>query len=336
MKRLFFAILFLVCAGWVFGATRFSVVGGSSGTPLNWNTSSTWVGGTVPNAGDTAVIVSGAFVRVTANVPASGFPYYDAVIVRGSMQVSNGVKVDLINTGYVEVESGGSINGGNPGTKFEFRNSSGSTVTSVNGSFSVSGPSFATSSSGGFVGGVLPVSWEAVRFYDSSNWLMGQWVVSSEKDCAGYQVEGSTDGNDWSLLGKVDARAGIEGRKTYQWKTSMNNARPFHYFRVVETGLNGKQTYSEIQYLKINNTQMIKVTPNPFNNTLALDPEDCSIPLEFSVFDQTGRVICKLGFTSGLQERMEIDTRNWGIGIYHVVLSSENFNHKWVFVKNDN
>src|SRR3974377_252896 len=119
----------------------------------NWETPGTWSCGHVPGAGDDVTIGVGITVTVNANNLANIGNLY----IFGTLQFTNGAKINLAATSVVNVYSGGSITGGNGGAKLVFPSAS------YSGPFSTSGPFYFSNTGSG--SGVLPLT--LVSFYSS-------------------------------------------------------------------------------------------------------------------------------------------------------------------------
>src|SRR5580765_1258004 len=71
----------------------------------NWETPGNWSCGHVPGAGDDATIGAGIIVTVNANNLAN----IDNLYISGTLQFTNGSKINLTAASVVNVYSGGSI-----------------------------------------------------------------------------------------------------------------------------------------------------------------------------------------------------------------------------------
>src|ERR1700733_9944244 len=77
----------------------------------NWETPGTWSCGHLPGAGDDATIGAGIAVTVNANNASN----IGNLNIFGTLQFTNGSKINLALTSVVNVYLGGSITGGNGG-----------------------------------------------------------------------------------------------------------------------------------------------------------------------------------------------------------------------------
>ncbi len=82
----------------------------------NWETPGNWSCGHVPGAGDDATIGAGITVTVNANNLAN----IGNLSIFGTLQFTNGAKINLAAASVVNIYSGGSITGGNGGAKLVF------------------------------------------------------------------------------------------------------------------------------------------------------------------------------------------------------------------------
>jgi len=128
----------------------------------DWETPGTWSCGHAPGAGDNVTIGAGIIITVTANNLAN----IGNLSIFGTLQFTNGSKINLASASVVNIYSGGSITGGNGGAKLVFPS------TSYAGPFSTTGPFFF--SNGGSGTGLL--SFTLVSFYSSLQIRMSFYI----------------------------------------------------------------------------------------------------------------------------------------------------------------
>jgi hypothetical protein len=106
----------------------------------------------------------------------------------------------------------------------------------------------------------LPVNW--VDFTAQSNGpdVDLNWTVGANENAWDYKVEHSTDGKSFTVIGEVSNKADI---KTYSFVHA--NAGPgMHYYRVLETDLDGKSIYSKILSVNKSTSDLaIRLINNP-------------------------------------------------------------------------
>ena len=121
-------------------------------------------------------------------------------------------------------------------------------VISANGSGSngdqVATTSLTVSSSG------LPVTWLYFNGIEANNQVRLEWAASYEKDCLNYTVEKSNDGNEFTVLAKVNSKNNENGTSTY----TLTDETPFAttYYRVKQTDFNGNESYFKTIVVKSN------------------------------------------------------------------------------------
>ncbi len=111
-----------------------------------------------------------------------------------------------------------------------------------------------------------------VRFSSIRGWQQGisnevSWTVSTQEGISRYEVQKSTDGRSFSLLGtRQPVTAGISNGYTYTMEDKVP-ATGDNYYRVRSIDYNGSYNYSQVVKLNTgSNNHGITVYPNPVTN----------------------------------------------------------------------
>ena len=113
------------------------------------------------------------------------------------------------------------------------------------------------SSSGSFTSAISLIADE-----DKNNQVPVQWKVTNEPDVNRYEIERSTDGNNFSMIASMPSSAGSGEEKTY----SQTDALPStgnNYYRVKQINKDGSTVYSNMVMVKIDYTGDAAISPNP-------------------------------------------------------------------------
>lgn len=197
-----------------------------------------------------------------------------------------------------------------------------------------SGISVRASFSSGFSGfgagrdgtlGPLDVSWLSFTgIRDSSNVTL-EWKTASERENAYFSIERKTNNNsETENIGEVQGAGNSNDIRTYLFvdhEASRFNPEPL-YYRIRQTDFNGKTSYSPWIALLLDQNSFdrtVATWPNPFENTFTLYSRNASFPLDYTIFDQSGRVLTSGRFSGMLQ----IDGNQWPSGMYLIELSKE-------------
>lgn len=134
------------------------------------------------------------------------------------------------------------------------------TVTSLN---SVSSFSPFTLGSVSALDNPLPVLFANVKAYEKNDGVQIEWSNMTEKDVAGYAVERSANGSDFSVISQQSPTSNQNDRVDY----SAFDANPLQgasYYRVKATETTGKIVYSKILSVSLGSTgRGLRLYPNP-------------------------------------------------------------------------
>lgn len=163
-------------------------------------------------------------------------------------------------------------------------------ITSV--SFSSMGSKFTL---GNNTGGTnpLPVDWLYVKAFAGERSNTVSWATSTEKSSDFFEVQRSSDGTAFEVLGTVKAAGNSKDTRTYQWVD--NNFRyGTSYYRLRQVDFDGKYSYSPVRVVHLENGHA-RIYPNPLP-TRQLNVE--WLPLnagifEFSLIGADGNIVFK-------------------------------------------
>lgn len=112
----------------------------------------------------------------------------------------------------------------------------------------------------------LPVTWKSFTAKANGNDVALHWEVESNEQAMSYEVEHSTDGLGFSLLGTVANYAGV---KSYSF-THNNVSGGKHYYRLHQIDFDGKAIYSNVADVTIKQgTSGVRLLSNPVRNNAA-------------------------------------------------------------------
>jgi len=121
-----------------------------------------------------------------------------------------------------------------------------------------------------------------------------QWITEHEENTVTFFVERSTDANNFIVVGAVPA-ANAAGMHHYHFTdpaiTSLGSG--FIYYRLRQTDIDGKYTYSNIVAIPIDNRKItVRLFPNPATNRINLVITSYQQQkLQWRLLDNTGRTI---------------------------------------------
>lgn len=119
----------------------------------------------------------------------------------------------------------------------------------------------------------LPVHFVSVKAYQQSAGIRIEWITTAEIGADRYEVEKSTDGRQFTVIGSLPARSNGSNSNTIYSYFDANAAAGNNYYRIKSIDLNpGIVKYTSIVNVNVGAAKNIfTVTPNPLqNNTLNL------------------------------------------------------------------
>lgn len=211
--------------------------------------------------------------------------------------------------------------GGNENGAWEVIATEASSVSNTNGNkyvaFSLTGESFSQLMP--TFGNVLPVEMTFFTANPKENQVYLDWQTASELNNLGFDVEKSTDGRSWEMIGFVEGNETSIEVNTYQF-IDESPAKGINYYRLKQTDIDGAFEYSQIRSVVYNdNVDEIGVYPNPIKDILTVDLGNNIATIQ--VFDLTGRLV-----TSTLNNKdsiQTIDFSNFENGVYILQISGE-------------
>jgi hypothetical protein len=246
----------------------------------NWETPGNWSCGHVPGAGDDVTIGTGITVTVNANNLAN----IGNLDIFGTLQFTNGSKINLAATSVVNIYSGGSITGGNGGAKIVFPS------TSYSGSFSTTGPFYFTN--GGSGTGLLPLT--LVSFYGSqqNQDIILYWRTVNEENINSFEIESSGNGNsDWQTLEAMSPMAVDGGGYSYSFVDHTIKMNGDRYYRLKIVDRDGKYTYSKILFITSTQTGTISVAPTLVYSSMNVSLPPASGTIQLSIYNTYGQLV---------------------------------------------
>ena len=193
----------------------------------NWTAASTWKSMSQPSNNDTLIIPSGVTVRVNCNCASLSNVQ---VNVYGELRFNNGRKLNLSSNGTVNVFTGGTLRGGNGGSKL---NIGGSTVWDGNDP-DINGPE--TCDNGGCAtNAVLPVTLVAFEARSASFGHEIAWTTATEKNADYFLLEASNDLEYWVTTCLINAA----GHSSEPLDYACMDASEHTYYRLLQVDFDG-------------------------------------------------------------------------------------------------
>lgn len=247
----------------------------------------------------------------------------DAVGINGGWGWSGGGGADDKESG-----GGGGYSGGGGGPESRHPGGGGSFVAAIgtNG-ITVSDKTDGTGTTTGYNGSAqicsspaitLPVSFGGINVEQSSAGTLVKWFTLTELNTAYYEIEKSTDGQQFISIGKVTATGNSTNRQSY----TFNDVAPVSgkaYYRIRVVDLDGSLSYSETVQVNGAGVLSLHVFPNPASHKLNIRlPQSWQQdPYQVQVISVAGQVMLEKNL-SGLQQELNIQHLPAGVYILKV------------------
>jgi hypothetical protein len=154
-----------------------------------------------------------------------------------------------------------------------------------------------------------------------------QWGVANESGVKEYEVEKSSDGNQFNLIQVVKAVNSVNGN----YEVTDNNVNSgTNYYRIKSVSVDGKETYTQVVKV-INGKQRgtISIYPNPINDDvihLQLNNQPSGI-YKIKLYNAAGQVLLFKNITHFAGSSAEdIKCDNLPEGIYHLQINKPDGN----------
>jgi hypothetical protein len=149
------------------------------------------------------------------------------------------------------------------------------------------------------------------------------WKTAQEQDASRFDIERSTDGTRWDVIGSTPASGNSNSEKTYTFTDAHPSAN--NVYRIAEHDLSGRVQYTS--FLRSScNADVFSLWPNPFNSTVFLNlfannPSTVSI----KIFDSKGALVKvqNAGLLQG-SNQLRVDAGLLANGIYTLYAEWDN------------
>ncbi len=179
--------------------------------------------------------------------------------------------------------------------------------------------SFSTFALADQIGGsnVLPIGLLYFNAKPDNNAVDLGWATSAESNNDYFTIERSKDGLSFDSLEKVGSKA-INGNSTTELDYVAQDPNPFSgtsYYRLKQTDLDGKFTYSNIVSVNFDKKPSVAIYPNPTTGTVYVGGLDISVnSLQAQWFDVSGKYL--LGETVPVQGGIARLDAHFNNGVY--------------------
>jgi hypothetical protein len=182
-----------------------------------------------------------------------------------------------------------------------------------------------------------PVEWLSFRGTVKPEGNLLEWATATESNSNYFAVERSTDGNNFTRLGTVDAAGNSSTQRNYSF-TDKQALGGLAYYRIIQFDFNGDNNPSKTITLTRNSNALdfTKIYPVPAHDDVTITFEaDNYTAAQLMVYDVAGRLVEQQTIITrkGLNNQT-IDLSNYTNGVYFVSVVTTDAKITTRFVKN--
>ncbi|MEP7373061.1 MAG: T9SS type A sorting domain-containing protein [Chitinophagaceae bacterium] len=207
------------------------------------------------------------------------------------------------------------------------------TVTSQNAVATFSPFTLASSSS---LDNPLPVLFANVKAYEKNDGVQIEWSNMTEKDVAGYVVERSGNGADFSAISQQSATSNQNDKADYT-AFDANPLQGTSYYRIKATETTGKIVYSKILSVSIGSgSQGLRLYPNPVKgNQVTISMSNVKRgQYTIRVINTAGQDIFRQALnnqSSSMTQTLDLPA-TIKAGVYHMVITGSDYRETKTFI----
>lgn len=116
-----------------------------------------------------------------------------------------------------------------------------------------------------------------------------KWSTSAEINNRYFEIQRSSNGNNFATIGKVNAQTAVSAIKQYTYTDA--RAANINYYRLKQVDKDGQERYSAIIRVSFDGNVRWQLYPNPANANTALYIQEDVTGLQLTLTDASGRII---------------------------------------------
>lgn len=184
------------------------------------------------------------------------------------------------------------------------------------------GSSFVYLSSTQSLSTILPVNLLSFTAHAGNEVVTLKWATASEQNNKGFEIERSTDGNNWNRIDFVASGAvngNSTGREDYVYADKTPVAGK-NYYRLKQIDFDGGYTYSAVAMVRFSSSLTVTVAPNPVQHELRI--EGLKGRNKISIANTSGQVVQSMLIEK--EQIIVINMSRFVPGVYFLSIQNEN------------
>ncbi len=144
------------------------------------------------------------------------------------------------------------------------------------------------------------------------------WITSSEQNNAGFEVQKSSNGNDFEKIGFVEGNGNSIETIHYQFLDDDYNIGK-NYYRLKQIDYDSDFEYSSVIVVNVENEISFKIYPNPIQERLTIQG-DLLLNSQIQLINDSGQIIYH---SANVNQQIELDLSDYPNGIYFIRIVNE-------------
>lgn len=133
----------------------------------------------------------------------------------------------------------------------------------------------------------LPIELHSFDVKDQNGIHQLEWRTASEINGSHFEVEHSTNGQDWRMVGRVAATGDSQIAIDYSFAYAPSAMDRIHYYRLKMVDRDETFDFSEVRSLETLSDSKILIAPNPFNDEVQIN----TTASHYKIYDSLGAVV---------------------------------------------
>ena len=155
----------------------------------------------------------------------------------------------------------------------------------------------------------------------NNNTVLLTWTTGSEENNGHFEIERSTDGRNYTVIGSVDGRGTTDAVTEYRFTDALVLSQTT-YYRLKQFDIDGRMEDLGVKFIRKESAKTsVSVYPNPSQGkNITLSAGTVALPSPYRIFDLQGRVV-----VSGMirQARQDVNAEKLASGTYLVQVGNE-------------
>ena len=176
---------------------------------------------------------------------------------------------------------------------------------------------------------ILPVKLESFTAEKEGNRVNLAWVTASEVNNEGFEIQHSTNGLSWDLLGWMNGAGDSTERLEYVF-VDQNPENGINYYRLKQIDFDGTSEFSDVVSVAFSHEAKVTMYPNPVHRSLQIETNGLTIK-RLRIIDVNGQIVLEQDLNSSTTE---LDLSQFANGLYIVEMYHEEGVNRQNIIKN--